>query len=187
MKLVITQNITLDGVVEQNDETGAWFTVAGDADMSDVGEALVTMMGQEDAQLHGRITFEQMRGFWPNQTDDTTGVSEHLNRVDKYVLSTTMDDPRWENSTVLTGDLRDEVSSLKGLPGGNLGVTGSISVCHELIRDDLVDEYRLLVYPVVLGQGRRLFEGPGLATRAMELVATHRFESEIILLTYRPA
>src|SRR5664279_2001257 len=104
MKLVITQNITLDGVVEQND------------------------------------------------------------------------DPRWENSTVLTGDLRDEVGSLKGLPGGNLGVTGSISVCHELIRVDLVDEYRLLVYPVVVGQGRRLFDGHGLATRAMELVATQRFE-----------
>ena len=184
MKLVITQNIALDGVVEQNDETGAWFTVAGDADMSDVDDALASMMGEEDAQLHGRITFEQMRGFWPDQTDDTSGVSAHLNRVDKYVLSRSMKDPEWENSTVLTGDLRDEVKTLKDLPGRNLGVTGSISVCHALIQADLVDEYRLLLYPVVVGRGRHLFASVGPTTRPMELVDAQRFESGIILLSY---
>jgi dihydrofolate reductase len=186
MRLVVTQNITLNGIVEQNEETGAWFTVAGDADMSDVVEALGRMMAEEDAQLHGRITFEQMRGFWPNQTGDTTGVTDHLNRVDKYVLSSTMDDPQWENSTVLTGDLRDEVRSLKDRPGGNLGVTGSISVCHDLIRADLVDEYRLLVYSVVVGRGRRLFGGPELETRPMKLIDTQRFDSGIVLLAYQP-
>jgi dihydrofolate reductase len=186
MRLVVTQNITLNGIVEQNEETGEWFTVAGDADMSDVVEALRIMMSDEVAQLHGRITFEQMRGFWPNQTDDTTGVTAHLNSVAKYVLSSTMDDPQWENSTVLTGDLRDEVRSLKDRPGGNLGVTGSISVCHDLIRADLVDEYRLLVYPVVVGRGRRLFEGPELETQPMKLIDTQRFDSGIVLLAYQP-
>lgn len=186
MRLVVTQNITLNGIVEQNEETGEWFTVAGDGDMSDVVEALGRMMSNEDAQLHGRITFEQMRGFWPNQTDDTTGVTDHLNSVDKYVLSSTMDDPQWENSTVLTGDVRDEVRSLKNRPGGNLGVTGSISVCHDLIRADLVDEYRLLVYPVVVGRGRRLFDAPELETRPMKLIDTQRFDSGIVLLAYQP-
>ncbi|MEP7113947.1 MAG: dihydrofolate reductase family protein [Ilumatobacteraceae bacterium] len=188
MRLVITENITLDGVVEQNEQTGEWFNVAsGGADTSDVDEALRQMMSEEDAQLHGRKTFEAMRGFWPNQTDDTTGVADHLNSVDKFVISTTMDDPEWENSTVLSGPLIDEVRSLKQRPGSNLGVTGSISVCRSLIDAGMVDEYRLLLYPVVVGTGRRLFDGDGNATRQLRLVESKSFRSGIVLLRYQPA
>lgn len=83
MRLVITENITLDGVVEQNEQTGEWFSVAsGGADTSHFDEVLRKMMGEEDAQLHGRKTFEAMRGVWPNQTGDTTGVTDHLNSVE---------------------------------------------------------------------------------------------------------
>ena len=100
MKLVITENISLDGVVEQNDQTGEWFSVAAsDADTSDINEALREMMGQEDAQLYGRKTFEAMRGYWPRQTDDKTGVTDHLNKVDKFVLSTTMSKSTGDRST----------------------------------------------------------------------------------------
>lgn len=188
MRLVITENIALDGVVEQNEQTGEWFSVAsGGVDTSDFDEVLRQMMGEEDAQLHGRKTFEAMRGFWPNQTGDTTGVTDHLNSVDKYVISTTMNDPEWENSTVLSGPLIDEVRSLKERPGSNLGVTGSISVCRSLIDAGLVDEYRLLLYPVVVGQGRRLFDASGINRRQLQLVESKPFKSGIVLLRYQPA
>ena len=119
--------------MEQNEQTGEWFFVAAnEADTSDINEALREMMGQEAAQLYGRKTFEAMRGYWPGQTDDKTGVTDHLNKVDKFVLSNTLNDPAWENSTVLHGELLDEVRRLKDRPGGNLGVTGSIIICHEL-------------------------------------------------------
>ena len=187
MELVITQNITLDGVIEQNDETGEWFSVVDEGDTEDVQAAMADMMSQEEAQLHGRQTFEAMRGYWPNQTNDTTGVTDHLNQVDKYVLSATMEDPGWQHSTVLSGDLDDEVRALKARPGGNLGVTGSISVCHALIEAGLVDEYRLLLYPVVLGRGRRLFEtGQDHTSLELELVHATPFRSGVVLLTYRP-
>ena len=186
MRLVITQNITLDGVVEQSERTGDWFSVAsGDADTADLEAAMRDMMSTEDAQLHGRHTFESMRGFWPNQTGDTTGVTDHLNDVDKYVISTTMGDPDWANSTVLHGDLLDEVRALKDRPGENLGVTGSISVCHALIGAGLVDEYRLLSYPVVVGTGRRLFDVDPMATLDLELLDATPFTSGVVLLRYQ--
>lgn len=188
MKLVVTENISLDGVVEQNEQTGEWFSVAAnEADTSDLNEALREMMGQEAAQLYGRKTFEAMRGYWPGQTDDKTGVTDHLNKVDKFVLSNTLNDPAWENSTVLHGELLDEVRRLKDRPGGNLGVTGSITICHELISAGVVDEYRLLVYPVVVGQGRRLFEPTQAPTTSnLKLIDTKHFHSGVVLLTYEP-
>ena len=183
MKLVITQNITLDGVIEQ---TGDWFSPAGgEQDTADVEESLREMMSHEDAQILGRKTFEDMRGYWPHQTDDTTGITNHLNHVDKFVISTTMHDPAWENSTVFRGDLLEEVRSLKRQPGANVGVTGSISVCHQLIGAELVDEYRLLVYPVVVGRGRRLFGDDN--TLGFTLTDVKRFRSGIALLRYEPS
>ena len=114
-------------------------------------------------------------------------MTDHLNKVDKFVLSTTMSDPAWENSTVLHGDLLDEVRRLKDRPGGNLGVTGSITVCHDLIGAGVVDEYRLLVYPVVVGQGRRLFEPTQVPiTSNLKLIDTKHFHSGVVLLTYEP-
>ena len=186
MRLVVTQNISLDGVVEQSDVTGEWFTVAGTTDTEDVEAALRAMMAEEAAQLYGRDTFEAMRGYWPLQANDATGVTEHLNRVDKYVISSTMTDPEWDNSTVLDGELLDEVRSLKAKPGHNLGVTGSISVCHALIDADLVDEYRLLLYPVIVGTGRRLFGTAHARRRQLELVDATTFTSGVTLLRYQP-
>lgn len=187
MRLVVTQNITLDGVVEQSETTGDWFAVAGaGADTADLEAALRTMMDQEDAQLYGRHTFEAMRGFWPHQSGDATGVTAHLNRVHKYVVSTTMDDAGWANSEVLAGDLLDEVRALKARPGGNLGVTGSLGVCQSVIQAGLVDEYRLLLYPVVVGAGQRLFDTDSIESRALELIDSTAFTGGVVLLRYRP-
>ncbi len=149
MRLTVTQNITLDGVI---DATEGWFSPEGEEDTTDIEATLREQMQQEDGLLFGRRTFEDMRGYWPNQTDDETGITDHLNRVPKYVMSSSLQDPEWENTTVLRGPLEDEVRALKAEPGQNLGITGSISVVHDLIGAGLVDEYRLFVYPVVLGQ-----------------------------------
>ncbi len=125
-----------------------------------------------------------MRGYWPQQTDDKTGIADYLNAVSKYVVSTSLDDPEWDNSTVLRGDPRDEVRGLKAQPGKDIVITGSITLVHDLIAARLVDEYRLFVYPVVLGQGRRLFADATKVPR-WRLVESREFRSGIVLLRYR--
>ncbi len=111
-----------------------------------------------DAFLVGRTTFEEMRSYWPQQLQDATGVTDHLNRVAKYVVSTTLEDPKWDGTTILRGPLDDEARAMKGTEGSDIVVTGSILLCHALIDADLVDEYRLFTYPHVEGRGRRLFK-----------------------------
>ena len=147
--LIITENVTLDGVI---DATEGWFAPAGDEniDQSDIIEALRVQREGADALLMGRVTFEEMRGYWPLQTDDTTGVADYLNRVSKYVVSSTLDDPAWEHTTVLRGELAEEVRALKSEPGSEIVCTGSMTLVAELIAAQLVDEYRLFVYQVVL-------------------------------------
>jgi dihydrofolate reductase len=134
--------------------------------------------------LLGRVTFEQFRGYWPHQKDDTTGITAHLNSVSKYVVSHTMQDPAWANTTVLRGPLEQDVERLKREPGGEIGVTGSISVVHSLIAAGAVDGYRLFVYPVVLGQGARLFQDARQVGK-LELVECQAFRSGVTLMSYR--
>lgn len=126
-----------------------------------------------------------MRGFWPQQSGDVTGVTAHLNAIPKHVVTSTLTDLGWEGSTAVRGDVTDAVAALKAEPGGNLGITGSISLCHHLIRAGLVDEYRLLVYPVVIGAGRRLFEDG--ARQDLRLLETVAFGSGVTLVRYEPA
>ena len=181
-RLVVTENITLDGVIDASE---GWFSPAGDeeVDRSDITEALREQSAAADAVLLGRVTFEDMRGYWPLQTDDETGVTEYLNNVSKYVVSSTMKDPKWERSTVLSGDLEENVRKLKSRSGKDIVVTGSITLVHALIPLGLVDEYRLFVYPVVLGRGARLFEDTTSVPR-LELVDSRRFRSGVVFSSY---
>jgi dihydrofolate reductase len=183
--LVVTENITLDGVI---DASAGWFSVANDAevDQSDLVAALREQSEAADAVIFGRVTFEEMRGYWPKQTDDTTGVTDYLNKVSKYVVSSTMGDPEWEHTTVLRGSaFQDEIRALKSKPGKDIVTTGSITLVRALIAAGLVDEYRLFVYPVVLGRGERLFAGATGVPR-LRLVETRPFRSGVVLLRYRP-
>ncbi len=183
--LVITQNITVDGSIEM---LGDWFDPQGrpDVDNSDLLEELHRQDSTADAFLVGRRTFEDLRGYWPQQADDTTGITDYLNRVQKYVVSSTMTDPQWQNSTVLSGDPVQEVGALKEKPGQDIVVTGSIMLCHALIGGGLVDEYRLFVYPVVQGRGRRLFPD-GFRLPELKLIDAKRFRSGITYSSYAPA
>jgi dihydrofolate reductase len=183
--IVVTENATLDGVIEQ---VGDWFSPAGGdtgADDSDIVATLREQMEPQAALLLGRKTFESFRGYWPRQTNDTTGISAHLNRVQKYVVSRKLSAPEWEHTTVLRGDPVEEVRALKARVAGEIGVTGSITLVHALVAAALVDEYRLFVYPVAVGRGRRLFEGAADVSR-LELVEARPYRSGVVLLTYRP-
>ena len=132
------------------------------------------------------MTFEQFRGYWPQLTDDTTGIADYLNNVSKYVVSNTLQEPEWERTTVLRAGLVDEIQALKSMPGRDIVTTGSMTVVHDLIAAGLVDEYRLFVYPVVLGRGQRLFTDATAVPR-LNLVETQPSRSGIVLLCYRPA
>ncbi|MFC7490946.1 MULTISPECIES: dihydrofolate reductase family protein [unclassified Knoellia] len=179
-RLVITQNITLDGSIEM---LGDWFDPQGQADMSDVLEEIGRQQRQSGALLVGRRTFEDMRGYWRDLQDDETGVSDHLNAVDKHVVSSTMTDPDWDRTEVVCGDVVEQVRSLKERDGKDIVLTGSIRLGHAMIAADLVDGYRLFVYPVVQGGGRRLFP-EGFELGGLELLETKAFVSGIALLRY---
>ncbi|WP_406138447.1 dihydrofolate reductase family protein [Streptomyces sp. NBC_01089] len=184
--LAITENVTVDGAVEMLTD---WFDpqAAGAPDMSDVLEESHRQDSRADALLVGRRTFEDFRRYWPRQTNDTTGVTDYLNRVQKYVVSASLTDPAWENSTVLRGDPVAEVAALKERAGGkDIVLTGSITLAHTLIAAGLVDEYRFFVYPVVQGGGRRLFpEGYGIPR--LRLLESRAFRGGITLQRYAPA
>ena len=181
--LIVTENITLDGVI---DATGGWFAPAGgdsEVDQSDVEATVRDHMAAADGFLVGRVTFEEMRGYWPHQADDSTGISDYLNRVRKYVVSSTLVDPEWEHATVVREPVWDEIRALKSAPGKDIVTTGSIALVHGLIAAALVDEYRLFLHPMVLGRGRRLFEGAELPS--LRLAETRPFRSGVVLLRYR--
>lgn len=180
--LVVTQNITLDGVIEMD----GWSDLSVDrtGDNADLNDALVAQAEAADALLVGRRTFEDMRGFWPQHVSDTTGVTDYLNRVAKYVVSTTLHDPDWAGTTVLRHGV-DDVAALKRQDGRDIVTTGSIRLAHALADAGLVDEYRLFVHPVVHGPGRRLFSDGTTPPPALTLAETTPFRSGVVLLRYR--
>jgi dihydrofolate reductase len=182
--LAITQNITVDGSIEM---LGDWFDpqVQGDTDNSDLLEELHRQDRAADGLLVGRRTFQDLRGYWPQQSDDTTGITAYLNQVQKYVVSSTMAQPDWQNSTILTSDVVQKVGALKEEPGQDIVVTGSITLCHALIEAGLVDQYRLFVYPVVQGRGRRLFPD-GFEVPRLQLLDAKAFRCGITYSTYAP-
>jgi dihydrofolate reductase len=172
--LIVTENITLDGVI---DLAGGWFTP--DAPHPDQMAVEQRHRDSADAVLLGRETFTQFAAYWPHQTNDRTGITAYLNRIHKYVVSSTLTDPKWKNSSVLGFD---DIAALKDRPGKAIVATGSVQLVRALVGTGLVDEYRLFVYPVVAGTGARLFDQPTPPLRRTEVVG---FESGVVLLTYR--
>lgn len=183
--LAITQNATVDGSIEM---LGEWFDPQGrpGQDISDLLEEVHRQDSVADALVLGRRTFEDMRGYWPQQIEDATGITDYLNQVQKYVISSTMTDPQWRRTTVLSGDPVEQIRALKGQPGQDIVVTGSITLCHTLIEAGVVDEYRLFTYPVVQGRGRRLFPD-GFELHQLDLLDAKGFRCGITYSRYAPA
>jgi dihydrofolate reductase len=177
--LVVTQNTSLDGRIEFLDP---WFDPSPeDQDVADLQEEM-DRQGRECAgMLLGRQTFEEFRGYWPDHTDEPAGAS--LLRLQKYVVSRTLGDPAWENSTVLPGDPVDEVRALKDSGEGDLVVTGSITLTHTLFGAGLVDELRLFVYPAIQGRGRGLTTD-GATVYDLTPLESRSFRGGVTLLRY---
>jgi dihydrofolate reductase len=183
-KIVVSENVSLDGVIQDpsGDEgfrLGGW--VGHITDRPAVGKAVLDEALGAAALLFGRRSFEFFAARWPSREGK---LADRLNTLPKYVVSSTLEDPEWNNSTVLKGDVVKEVSRLKEELDGEIVVPGSIQMVRTLIEQDLVDELRLLVYPVVLGAGKRLF-GETSDKKPMRLVGTQAGDN-VAFLTYEP-
>jgi dihydrofolate reductase len=186
-KIIISENVTLDGVVQDptGDEgfrVGGWFGQVENRDR----EAWARVERDEalgaEALLLGRRTYEFFAARWPNRSGQW---ADRLNSLPKYVVSATLEDPNWKNSTVLTGDVIHQVSALRRKVKGDIVVYGSFQLAHTLIEHDLVDELRLMIYPFVLGAGERLF-GETSSKKHMRLIATRTIGNGVAFLTYQP-
>lgn len=194
MRIVISDFMSLDGVVqapggpdEDTDggfEHGGWSMRFFDADT--MGPVLNEVMGSTDALLFGRRTWQTMAAAWPGRAGDP--FSDRMNELPKYVASRTLspDDLDWNNSTLLPpDDVVGAVQELRERDGGDIQVMGSASLARTLIAHDLVDEYRLMIEPILLGGGKRLFPGDGEA-RPLELVEVTTTPTGVLICTYRP-
>jgi dihydrofolate reductase len=138
-----------------------------------------------DAQLLGRVTYEGFAQAWPGREDEV-GFAKKMNSMPKYVVSTTLENPEWNNSTVIKDNVAEEVSKLKEQYDGDILISGSGQLVRTLMEHGLVDEYRLMVFPVVLGRGKRLFEGTNRTT--LQLTDSKQVGSDgVTILTYAPA
>ena len=191
-RIVIFESVTLDGVMQapgRPDEDrrggfayGGWAVPYADPDM---GRVAAESMATTEALLLGRRTYEDFYSVWPNQTDNP--FTEVLNNTQKYVASTTLAEPLpWQNSALLQGDAADAVARLREQPGKNIVILGSGELVRSLMPHGLIDEYMLLIHPLVLGSGQRLFPDGGAFT-ALQLVDARPTSTGVVIATYRPA
>src|SRR5258706_6727271 len=185
MRLVVTEFMTLDGVMEapgfeeHRDGRNGWALHVNDTELQDHNRE---QGFGADAYLFGRTTYNIWAAFWPTGPD-AGGLKELIDRMPKYVISKTLEVSDWANTTILRGDLADEVRRLKAQPGGDLVLYGSADVVNGLLELDLIDELRIVLFPVILGTGKRLFRD-GLDTRHLRLLSSRAFPSGAVLLTY---
>lgn len=176
-KLIVTEFLSLDGVMENPMWTLKYWN-----------DEIAQFKGEEttpnDVLLLGRVTYEGFAASWPKRGDEVPGAT-YFNGVRKYVVSNTLDKAGWNNSHLIRGNIPQELTRLKQQDGENLVVHGSGTLVRTLMQHDLVDCYRLLVYPVVLGKGQRLFNEGDTAT--LKLVETRPFSSGVVGLIYEPA
>ncbi len=180
-KIVAGTFVALDGVMEAPDQ---WHFPYFDEQM---GEAVGAQVAAADALLLGRVTWQEFASYWPQQSADTPGA-DFMNGAAKYVVSTTLQNvDAWQNSTLLDGtNLVAEIERLKQSPGKNINVVGSAKLVQSLLREQLLDELRLLVHPIVVGGGKRLLEGE-TGQHPLKLVDSQTFDTGVLYLTYQPA
>lgn len=176
-RVIAFEYLTLDGVMESPEK---WqFPYLSD----DVAAVIKAQILEADAILLGRVTYEIFAASWPSRTNNEFGVADKLNAAPKFVVSETLEKADWNNSTIIKGDVKKGIANLKQQPGGDIALIGSGQLLEALMGYGLVDEYRLLIHPIVLGGGRRLF-ADGVHAR-LELVEAKQFTSGVVLLKYK--
>ena len=177
-KVVVSEFVSLDGVMEDPQWTFPF--------NSDVQEKFkFNELKDSDSLLLGRVTYDGFAAAWPNMVEQTGEYGEMMNGYAKYVVSSTLGKAEWNNSTIISGDIGEEIHKLKQQPGKDILVFGSCQLVQSLIQLDLIDEYRIMVFPVVLGSGQRLFR-EGLDKKVLKLSETQTFSSGVVVLTYHP-
>ena len=177
-KIVAGLFISLDGVVETaNEWMGPWFN-------EELGQTIGSLMGAQDAMLLGRVTYQEFAAHWPQQTGE---MADTMNGTAKYVVSGTLPSADWQNSTLIpAASASAEIAGLKQQPGKNIGMTGSGTLVGSLLREGLLDELHLFVFPLVVGSGKRLFAAPG-DKLPLKLLDSATFQSGVVHLTYAKA
>jgi dihydrofolate reductase len=184
-RIVVSENVSLDGVVEdpageEGFKHGGWVGMIKDLEAT--GKVFLDEALGSEALLFGRRTYELFAAKWPWRPGE---LADRLNNLPKYVVSSTLENPDWNNSTVLRGDAVNQVSKLKQELGGEIVVYGSLRLARTLLAHDLVDELRLMIYPVALGAGERLFGDTG-DTKPLRLVDARSVGGDLALLGYEP-
>ena len=137
--------------------------------------------------LLGRVAYQEFASYWPYQNSAEQPYTDYLNNTPKFVVSTTLEEPlQWQNSTLIEGNVAEEIATLKQQPGKDIGIVGSGALVRSLLRDGLLDQLTLMVHPIVVGRGKRLFEEGG-DRKALELVDSKTFGTGVLYLTYQPA
>ena len=185
-RIVVTEFVSLDGVMEdpggsEDFRHGGWSFEFNRGDEGDQFKLDETM--ESEALLLGRVTYEGFAAAWPSREGE---FADKFNQMPKYVVSSTLENPEWTNSTVLGGDVADAVTRLKREHDGNIVVHGSARLVQTLLEHDLVDEVRMMVFPVVLGSGKRLF-GETTDKKPLRLVDTKTVGDGVAILIYQPA
>ena len=187
-KIIASEFVSLDGVMENP----GWTFQFGSEEQE---KFKFDELAASDALLLGRVTYEGFAAAWPNMMEQYDGprraalgeYADMMNGYPKHVVSTTLEGPlEWNNSTLIKGNVAEEVLELKRQAGQDILIFGSADLVNALTGHDLIDEYRLMVFPVIVGKGKQLF-GDGIDTKVLELVGTEMFVSGVVVLTYRPA
>src|ERR671917_901856 len=178
-KVIVSEFVSLDGVFEAPDQ---WHFPYFDEEM---GQEIAEAMGQADAMLMGRVLYEEWADFWPKQDPEENPFAGRMNGVRKYVVSTTLEEPlEWQNSALIGDNIAEEISRLKEQPGKDISISGSGTLVRSLLQDDLLDELRLMLHPIVVGSGKRLFEDGG-DQKALQLLDSKTFSTGVLYLSYQ--
>ena len=186
-KIIISENVSLDGVIQdpagdEGFQRGGWVGRVGDRGREEAAQVLLEEALGTEAMLLGRRSYEFLAARWPSRTG---ALADRLNSKPKYVVSSTLQDPAWNNTTVLKGNVVNEVSKLKQQLAGDIVVPASFQLVRTLLEHDLADELRLMIYPVVLGAGERLF-GETSDKKPLRLISTRTVGNDLAYLTYQP-
>jgi dihydrofolate reductase len=177
-KIIVNEFMTLDGVIEAPEE---WqFPYLSD----DVSEEIRAGIYKAEASLLGRRTYEIFAASWPLRTNNEFGIADKLNSERKFVVSSTLEEVEWNNSTLIKGNVEEEVRKLKQQPGGVIRIAGSAALVQSLMEANLIDEFQLMIYPVVVGRGKRLFNDT-VGITGLKLVETKTFSTGVVLLHYQ--